>query len=287
MDELLAQVVAINGNYYWRAISGAGVSQTQAGLINQNHYDGIAGIALAFHITGRQLQERRYLNFARRLAQQLASEIDANPVAELGALTGTAGSLWVISVISGKTFQLQPLIHRTLSKLCLRFLSQKWEQYGELDYISGASGTIEMLLRLHKHYIDFPIAYEIRKLAALLFDHVVRIATALRKEDTLLGFAHGTAGVSAVLAQFMRQLSVQDDVARSIIRSNVERETKLRTDKGWPRLDMDNTIATSWCHGTVGFGFSRLHLGGYVDPSILQGDMQIVRSRLTEAKLSS
>lgn len=287
MNQVLAQVVTINGNHYWRTISGAGVSETQAGLTNHYLYDGVAGIALAFHVTGRQLQERRYLNFARRLAKQLANEIDANPVAELGALTGTAGSLWVVSVITGKAFELQPLIRRTLSKLCLRLLSQKWERYGELDYISGASGTIEMLLRLHKHYIDFPIAYEIRKLAALLFDYVVRLATVLRKDDTLLGFAHGTAGVSAVLAQFMRQFSVQDDAARSVIRSNVARETELRRDTGWPRLDTDYTIATSWCHGTVGFGFSRLYLDGCIDPSILRDDMQIIRSRLAEAKLSS
>jgi lantibiotic modifying enzyme len=144
-----------------------------------------------------------------------------------------------------------------------------------------------MLLRLHRLYRHYPIAARIAKLAAFIFALLKDQAEALRDEKTLLGFAHGTAGVSAVLAEYMRYFELHDPDAQALIQRNVARETSYRTAQGWPRLsDEGLSYATSWCHGTVGIGFSRLHSRPFMPAEVYAADMDIIRARLGEAQPS-
>ncbi|WP_421091240.1 type 2 lanthipeptide synthetase LanM [Pseudochrobactrum sp. MP213Fo] len=283
LNQVLEQALEIEGSYCWRTISPVTATKLQAGLSLFDLYDGAAGIALAFHLAGLRLKDERYLKFADLLAEQVTGQLDAEPTAEMGALNGAAGSLWAVSLIqSDRLTHKLPVMQRTLSKLCYRLLSHKWEHYNELDYVSGASGSLEMLLRLHDIYRDYPIATEIQQLADVLFHRIITHGLSLRQEDTLLGFAHGTAGVSAAIAQYMQRFNIENAQAVWLIESNLKRETALRTEKGWPRLDTGAPADASWCHGTAGFGFSRLLLRPYMAPEIFNADMRVVKARLGE-----
>ncbi len=286
LDKVQDQVLILDEGYHcWRTISATGTSDLQAGLTGNDLYEGAAGIGLAFYLTGCRLNKRQYINFANVLADQVAGSLYNSPSASLGALSGAAGSLWAVSFIQQeRILHLLPLVQQVLSKLSFRFLSHKWQDYTELDYISGAGGSLEMLLRLYDIYADYPVSSTIYQFATYLFDHIVKTGNALLDENTLLGFAHGTAGVSAVLARYMQYFSIENPQAIRLIMRNVQRETALRSENGWPRLDADCTANASWCHGTAGFGFSRLHIRSYMPADIFAADMQIIQNRFGEVQ---
>ncbi len=282
LDQVIAEaILAEDGTYCWRTITVGADHSAQAGLSGHDLYDGASGIALAFYLIGHRTGNKRYLAFSQQLASQLAQQLDEAPVARQGALTGAAGTLWALSFMQpDRLLQLLPVLQRCLQKLCFSLTSGDCQHYRDLDYVSGLAGTLAMLLRLEQIYAALPIAADIRHLANQLFDRILRHATRLRKQDTLLGFAHGTAGVSAVLAQFMQQMQLENAAARRLIESNLCRETAHRSEAGWRRLDSNDPPDSSWCHGTAGFGFSRLALRSYMPRQMFETDMRIVRSRL-------
>jgi|GEM_PF-1862308 len=287
-NQVLDQALQLEaGYYYWRTIGVADQAKLQAGLTDIHLYDGLAGIALAYHIVGARLHSEPYNNFSHRLTVQIVKQlIDSGP-AKLGALTGTAGTLWSISYIQKNCLtKLSSIVEKELYKLSYQLITYKWEKYEQLDYVSGAAGSLSMLLRLHRLFRNYPIAADISQLASYLFTIMKNEAVKLRDEDTLLGYAHGTAGVSAVLAEYMTYFGVHDSEAVILINDNVMRETRFRSAQGWPHLSNKLSTNTSWCHGTVGFGFSRLHLRPYIPANIYEEDMQVIRQRLGEPQAS-
>ncbi|WP_285540253.1 type 2 lanthipeptide synthetase LanM [Brucella sp. NBRC 12950] len=286
LDRVLSDALLVDGEYLWRTLITVGNGDVKAGLTGDDLYDGVAGLALAFYLAGLRLKEERYLRFAETLANQVADNLNACPGATWGALKGSLGSLWAVSFIrQEKLMHLLPCVQTTLSKLCFGLLSKEWKQYDDLDYTSGASGTLGMLLRLHDLYHKFSVAREIQTLATLVFERIVAFAISLRDDETSLGYAHGTAGVSAMLAQYMKKFG-EHDGARSVIVSNLFRETALRTDRGWPRFDTDRTESCSWCHGTNGIGFSRIELRRYMTDDAFVDDMNVVISRIGDRQRS-
>ncbi|GAA5629236.1 hypothetical protein Brsp05_04535 [Brucella sp. NBRC 12953] len=288
LDQVIAgSMLAENGRYCWRTLTISADQTAQAGLSGDDLYDGASGIALAYHLIGHRTGNKRYLDFSKQLTRQVVQQLDEAPVVGHGALTGAAGSLWAISFMQrDKLLPLLPLLQRGLQKLCFCLALTDWQHYRALDYVSGAAGTLAMLLRLDQLYADLPIAVEIRRLAHQLFEQIIRHASRLRNDNTLIGFAHGTAGVSAVLAQFMQQMAVDKPAARRLIESNLRHETAHRSAAGWRRLDCSDAPDSSWCHGTAGFGFSRLALRHYMTPQMFEEDMRIVSSRLGDPQQS-
>ncbi len=272
---------------YWRNIHVTGKNM-RADVSGTDLYQGASGIALAFHLAGQRLSCRPFTDFAERLALQITEQLREAPAAELGAFSGTAGTLWSLSVIKNACLpDMLPVMDRELAKIAYKLLNENINQYSRIDFIGGIAGTLVMLLRLHRLYYDYPLAQQISKLAGAAFLLLKINAKALLDEEkTLLGFAHGTAGVSAALAQYMTCFRIKDDEAVEIIRHHTCREAAYRTAKGWPRLGSDDHCSTSWCHGTAGIGYSRLFIEPYIPAQIYAADMAVVRQRLGEIRQS-
>ncbi|RCS21396.1 type 2 lantipeptide synthetase LanM [Phyllobacterium salinisoli] len=287
MNGIMCRVLHIGGRYYWRNMHVTAELTIRAGLSEVDLYQGIAGIALAFHVVGQRQSCSRFLNFARCLASQVADQLDDLPV-ELGALSGTAGVLWAICTINADQLTwLLSTIDRELAKLAYRLVTETFEKYEQLDFLAGVSGTLSMLLRLHRLYCEYPIGKEIAWLADFSFTLLKNKADALLDDKaTLLGFAHGTAGVSASLAEYMSYFGREDRDAIAIILRNLKRETRYRTERGWPRFDQNDACNTSWCHGTVGIGYSRLLCRPYIPADVYESDMSTVKARLGEDQAS-
>uniref|UniRef100_UPI003B985F09 lanthionine synthetase LanC family protein n=1 Tax=unclassified Brucella TaxID=2632610 RepID=UPI003B985F09 len=290
LEGLLERATVLDGNYCWRSVNMLDEHTIRMGLSGIDLYDGTAGLALAFHAVGRWLSYDRFLDFARVLATQtirgLENVKDGAPTA-LGAYTGTTGILWAVSMIETDRLPwLLPMLERELARLSRYLLTSDWSDYKTLDIISGAAGILEMLLRLHRLYRHYPVADGMEKLAAFTFELLKEKSAVLLTEETLLGFAHGTAGVSSALAQYMTYFGRRDAEAIETIMRHIAHETRHRTDAGWPRLDKDGGCNTSWCHGTVGMGFSRLHCRPYIPADVYDADMRIVTARLGERQPS-
>lgn len=279
----------IDGQYYWRDIRvDVGKERTHAAPGGIDLYKGTSGIALAFYVVGKRLACKRFLNFSYQLSQQIAQQLERAPAAEPGGLDGSAGILWALGVVNEhRLLDFLPVMDRELKKISYEILTRPYEHYRDIEFMGGISGTLSMLLRLHNLYQFYPISKDIASLAHYAFRSIVDKAEQLLDDATTsLGFAHGTAGVSASLAKYMRYFQQEDKRAIRIIRRHVERETFHRTDQGWPRIGKDQTCSTSWCHGTVGLGFSRLHCRPYIAASVYNSDIKLIQERLGEIRPS-
>ena len=288
LSKIMTNAIRHGENYSWRCINVSGGGQTGADLSNTDLYQGVAGLALAYHNVGTRTSYAPFSDFARTLSKQVIRSLDETPQVSLGAFTGTAGALWAVSVIhSYQPTLMLALIEKTLAKLSLHLACQKWENYEDLDFNSGASGTLNMLLRLNLLYREYPIAEKIKKLADFIFARILEQSDELLKEDTtLLGFAHGTSGVSACLSAYLSLFGQSNPDAIALIRRNTERETRYRQPRGWPRLNKGDACETSWCHGTVGIGLSRLYCRAFLPRETYDTDIEIVINSLGKAKNS-
>uniref|UniRef100_UPI003B97DA79 lanthionine synthetase LanC family protein n=1 Tax=unclassified Brucella TaxID=2632610 RepID=UPI003B97DA79 len=286
LEGVMERATILEGNYCWRNVKTLDEHTIRLGLSGSDLYDGSAGLALAFHAVGRWLSCDRFLDFARVLARQTIRELENvkdGTQAAPGAYDGTTGILWAASMVEPDRLPwILPVLDRELARLSRHLLTGDWSEYKDLDIISGAAGMLEMLLRLHRLYRHYPIADHMAKLAAFTFELLKEKSAALLTEDTLLGFAHGTAGVSSVLAQYMTYFGRRDAQAIETIMRHIAHETRHRTEAGWPRLDKGGGCNTSWCHGTVGIGFSRLHCRPYIPADVYDADMRIVTALLGE-----
>ncbi|WP_162178193.1 type 2 lanthipeptide synthetase LanM family protein [Brucella intermedia] len=272
---------------YWRQINAFEDKAIRAGISEISLYDGLAGMALAYHVVGRRLQRMDFLAFSTEIAQQTACQLEAMPYATLGAYTGTAGTLWALCVI----FQDNPIkvlktVETELAKITYALVVTEYDSYFQMDVISGVAGTVMMLIRLHELFCDFPVADAIQRVVDLAYRVLKANSDALLRENTLVGYAHGTAGVSAALANYMTYFGRTEKDALRLIEANVARETSFRTPQGWPDLDHNDIRNTSWCHGTTGFGFSRAQIRPFMSEKTYHEDIAIVRRRLGEQQES-
>ncbi|MCV9909220.1 type 2 lanthipeptide synthetase LanM [Brucella sp. HL-2] len=284
LNHLLDNAQYHEDNCYWNNIHVSDNGNIRLGLSQANLYDGFSGAALAFHVVGQRLSCSRFKNFADQLAKQALRHLSEAPVAKTGSYAGTSGTVWAIcAIMNDQLLRLLPMVEQELSKISFQVLTGTWGKYEELDIVNGLSGTLMMLLRLHRLYYDYPISKKITSLSDFIFSIIKNKSKSLVNDETLLGFAHGTAGVSAALAEYMSYYSQRDAQAISIINNNIERETYYRTNEGW---STENAPNTSWCHGTVGFGYSRLHIRPYIPEKVYEADMRIVKSRLGDPQSS-
>ncbi|MCL8000139.1 type 2 lanthipeptide synthetase LanM [Brucella sp. 21LCYQ03] len=287
MDAIKEKACRHNQIIYWRHINALENKAIRAGINEISLYDGLTGIALAYHITGRRLGRTDFLDLSVQLGEQISRQLTDIPTAALGAYVGTAGTLWGLSEINQDNHvAIMKTLATEIPKIAYALTVTDYQSYFQMDIISGVAGTLMMLIRLHSSLKQYPIADAIQRVAHLAYQ-ILKIRSAnLMRENTLIGYAHGTAGVSAALANYMNYFECAEKDTVCLIETNVARETSLRNEMGWPDLDHNNICNTSWCHGTIGFGFSRKFLRPFISELVYEEDIAIVRRRLGERQQS-
>ncbi len=207
---------------YWRQINAMEDKAIRAGISEISLYDGLAGIALAYYIIGRRLERADFRAFATQIAQQISQQLALIPHATLGAYTGTAGTLWTLCEISqNNPIRVLKTVEAELAKLTYALVATDYQNYFQMDIISGVAGTVMMLIRLHSQFKEFPLADAIQRVAGLAYRVLKANANSLMRDNTLIGYAHGTAGVSAALANYMLYFGCADKDASHLIETNV------------------------------------------------------------------
>ncbi|WP_285537207.1 type 2 lanthipeptide synthetase LanM [Brucella sp. NBRC 12950] len=281
MDQIKAKMCRHRDIIYWRQINAFEDKAVRAGISEICLYNGLAGIALAYNVIGGRVGRPDFLALAKQISKQIRQQLTFLQYASLGAYIGTAGTIWALCEIEKHSLiPVMKTLETELSKLSYTLITTDYRSYFQMDIVSGVAGTLEMLIRLHALLSEYPISAAIQRIAELAYRVLLRRAPDLIRENTLIGYAHGTAGVSSALADYMTHFSFEDPQARKLIEFNVLRETSLRTELGWPDLDHDNIRTSSWCHGTNGFGFSRRSIRPFMSQTGFDEDMAIVRNRI-------
>ncbi|EKS6645660.1 hypothetical protein QCD58_004548 [Enterobacter hormaechei] len=287
LDTLMKRAFFFEGAYHWRHINIVDERAIKASIHSIDLYDGVSGIALTFYHNGKKYNIKKYTDFSMKLSRQLIHQLKYIPTTSLGFFSGSMGVIYALTVINENKipFMLQ-VIQKELEKISYILLTTNFSSYSQLDIMNGVAGTLLGLIKIKKFYEDYPIKEKINSIAKFAFDLLKNKAMLLLNENTLLGYSHGTAGVSAVLAKYMIFNNITDKDAVQAITKNTRRENKNKTAKGWPDFSAKNNCNVSWCHGIVGFGFSRLDSQPFIDSEVFHLDIDKVKERLTEQQES-
>ena len=264
----------------WIGLSFVGQRQWTLIPLSPDLYNGTLGVALFLAYAGEVLGEERHTALARlaldgvfRQLGALETEVRrADSQVSLGGYNGLgsviytmahAGALWGDSEYLAKAESLAELVPLLVPR----------DQ--TFDIISGGAGCILNLLAL-RHCTGSEAAVAAARLCG---DHILAHARPvgrgvawdadLPSSSPLTGFSHGAAGIAHALLELAAETGDEryEQCARGAI--EYERSTFSHEHQNWPDFRENDApggggasgipYMTTWCHGAVGIGLSRLH----------------------------
>ena len=270
----------------WHKVDFIGKS-VGASYTNIDLYAGASGIAYTFYNIGKLYKVEKYITFAKQLFDYTTTKLSDAPMGTLGAYGHSAALLPLALYHSQDLHNIYDVAASELKKIASAINLSRYDDYDSIDIISGLAGTMQLLLKLKVIFKDYPLANTIKAILDNAFIILKVKSLDLFTKDTLLGYAHGTAGVSAALAGYMNVMG-KDDQAVEIIAKHIEHENSYKTNQGWKDLRDRASVkySNSWCHGTAGFAFSRLHIKPYISQDQLNSDISTIISNLGRTQSS-
>jgi type 2 lantibiotic biosynthesis protein LanM len=210
-------------------------------------YSGSAGIALFFHALWRVAGSEDDRDFACALLAEALNGLSEEPGAlrGAGAFTGASGLLYALAHVESSSGDTRLASH---AGALLDRIEREIDEDTGFDVVGGAAGAIGALLAWARRR-DGDRAMS---LAARAGERLLSRATSVsggiawraRPGEELAGYAHGAAGIGAMLgalgsARADTRFARAADDALSFARTIARKERR-----------------TSWCHGVAGFGIA-------------------------------
>lgn len=128
----------------------------------------------------------------------------------------------------------------------------------DIDWLNGVSGLIHVLINFYK-LTNKMFFLEKAKLLATSWEN---------KTVEFCGFSHGFSGI--IFAAYTLYLETGNKKYMEQVKRMLKEENQHFDGKIWPDLREGKSTISSWCHGTVGIGMTRLYLlkNGYQDKQI-------------------
>lgn len=283
LHELKSRAFIIDENYHWRHINIMEEQAVKASIQSLDLYNGTSGVALTYFYNGQKYNIPEYISFASVLKRQIAVQLHNLPAGQPGFYCGSIGVVYSLSLMYRNEIPLfLNRLEKELEKISYTLITTKYIYYSQLDIMNGVAGTLFGLIKISPIYKDFPVFQKIMSLARCAYEILKSHCLSLMNSNTLLGFSHGSAGVSYVMAEYMKFVNLNDDAAVAIIKHNISRENSFRTNTGWPDFSARDNCNASWCHGATGFGFSRMACREFINPSDFSTDMALIEKRLLD-----
>ncbi len=142
-------------------------------------------------------------------------------------------------------------------------------QIHEIDVISGAAGTIPVLLEGGKSLsvkalIDKAVALGHLLVAAAVKENEVWSWATVPSKRNLTGYSHGSSGIAVALLQLYEATNEPLFLEAARGGFNYERKTFDKAQQNWPDFrdgvstPTANVCGMAWCHGAPGITLSRL-----------------------------
>lgn len=140
----------------------------------------------------------------------------------------------------------------------------------EIDIISGAAGTIPVLLDAHNTFKKSELLAKAIALGYLLCNAAVKNDkvwswATVPSQKNLTGFSHGSSGIALALLQLYKETGDSIFLEAAEGGFNYERQSFDHTQQNWPDFRDDvvastatNVCGLAWCHGAPGITISRL-----------------------------
>jgi lantibiotic modifying enzyme len=248
-------------------------------------YSGTSGIAIFLSALYSEINDPILLKTIEGCVSQIKLNLDS--LHDQGFYSGKPGIASALIKI-GKNLDRKDWINDGLS--LLNSISITSLHNHEVDVISGAAGTIPVLLDIYNEFGDKKLLDKAIALGDLLYNN------AEKKEDiwswetvpsqkNLTGFSHGASGIALALLQLYTTTKNSKYLQASVSGFNYERLSFDSLQQNWPDFRDDaieyNACGTSWCHGAPGIAISRFRANQLVKDDIYIKEMNIALATTT------
>lgn len=245
---------ALNGQYQ-------GVLKT----FGSDLYSGTSGIALFLTALYSERKDSVLLKTIEGSISQIKSTMHEAP--NHGFYAGKPGLATVLIKV-GKELDRKDWIQDGID--LLETIPSASLQTYEIDVISGAAGTIPVLLDAYKEFKKQAFLDKAVSLGNLLCEVAVKNNSVwswatVPSQKNLTGFSHGSSGIALALLQLHELTGNPSFLEAAEGGFNYEKQTFDSTQQNWPDFRDDvasksttNVCGLAWCHGAPGISISRL-----------------------------
>lgn len=228
-------------------------------------YSGLTGIALFLAELYEKTQDPIILHTLNGALNTIYFNLDKNKVNNFGYYSGKIGvgyTLWKIGKKSGNN----ELITKALSYI----KSVKDENIAdyEVDIISGAAGSISVLLKLYYAEQDDDFLEIAKKCGQFLLGKAMKKGDiyswmTVDQTNALTGYSHGASGIASALMELYATTKQEEYWYAAMGGYNYEKQWYNQQTQNWPDLREYNgtkplTYGVMWCHGAPGIAIAHL-----------------------------
>jgi lantibiotic biosynthesis protein len=246
-------------------------------------YSGTSGMALFFHALYNETRDPLVLSTLEGAINQSRQIMHAAP--DYGYYSGKAG-IAAMLLKTGHTLQREDWVSEGLD-LLETIPTEQLHPY-QTDVISGAAGTIPVLLDAYQHHKKDFLLQKASALGDLLCNNAVKQngtwswATVPSKHN-LTGFSHGSSGMALALLQLNKHTGNTRYLEGAQAGFLYEHRNFDHGQQNWPdyREDVPNQApgtyhcGMAWCHGAPGIAISRAAAGRIHHDTLLVQELQV------------
>ncbi|RZJ53729.1 MAG: hypothetical protein EOO44_07545 [Flavobacterium sp.] len=172
--------------------------------------------------------------------------------------------------------------------------SESLQSY-EIDVISGAAGTIPILLDTYmtfkqQEFLDKAIALGTLLCNAAVKNNSVWSWATVPSKKNLTGFSHGSSGIALALLQLYQVTQNPIFLEGAQGGFNYERQSFDISQQNWPDFRDDvtsnstaNVCSLAWCHGAPGITISRLKANKIYPDTVFENEMNTALNTTTKS----
>lgn len=165
----------------------------------------------------------------------------------------------------------------------------------EIDIISGAAGTIPVLLDANKtfkkqEFLDKAVALGHLLCKAAVKNNNIWSWATVPSQKNLTGFSHGSSGIALALLQLYQATGNPSFLEGAEGGFNYERQSFDSSQQNWPDFRDDvtsqstaNVCGLAWCHGAPGITISRLKANELQPNPVFANEMNIALATTTNS----
>lgn len=251
-------------------------------------YAGTSGIARFLIALYSERQDALLLKTIEGCITQIQLNID--DLSDQGFYSGKPG-VAVLLLKAGEVTQNQEWIEEGLK--LLKSIKTETLHNHEVDLISGAAGTIPVLLDAYAKYNDAILLDKAKALGNILYHMAEKKGeiwswSTVPSKKNLTGFSHGSSGVALALLHLYKVTKEEHYRVAAICGFNYERISFDKTQQNWPDFRDDvtkdtqkNVCGLAWCHGAPGIAISRFRANQLQNDETYVNEMHIALNTTT------
>ncbi|MDT8715073.1 type 2 lantipeptide synthetase LanM [Clostridium sp. 19966] len=261
-------------------IIGKDEAYTNISNIGMDLYRGNSGLAFVFASLSYVTKEKVYRTAAiealepiNAFINELYSENIKKINISVGAFNGLSGMIYSM-FYTGKLLNIPSYMDKAVDFINFIFLENVEYDTVNLDFVSGLSGFLSVILSIHNSIDDKGKEQLLLKAAQAIYNDIKQNI----ENDSELkfgcsgytGFGHGTSGIIASIIHLYKITKDESiiDLVKKLL--NYERLLYSAKDRNWYINANKEKFSFGWCHGAPGILLSRLILkkSGYYDDCI-------------------